>query len=234
VGILEIKLKTVERLIDDSTAKIGCEFSELLYTEQFEFNSGKLYGVLGERGEGGWGISLILSGKVAIESERVCIDKRLYTPGEYVNEGWYVGNAYHRSKPFHEKSIEKQIECALRTSKLNYITSDIADIFSLSPERFGSKLSYLSWERWRASAAIGFAGGKQIFTYPWFDSAYLTDFVLQGAFAHYMKRLREAGAIILVPSANRCLLECISDEIIELKNPRFHNQKYVIEYMSKF
>ena len=69
---------------------------------------------------------------------------------------------------------------------------DVIRKFHLTPERLSVRLSVLSWERWRASAAIGYAYNCKIFCFPWLNTCYSNN-----------------------------TIEMIADEIIEINNPRF-------------
>lgn len=228
-----IKIKTVERLM---TVKFRdfMKSLDLLYDEDFSFRQNKVYGILCNHGEGGWGLSYLLAGKMPIEDENVKVDYHIYCKNDYVEEGWYVGEGLNKRGFFsREMTVKNQISKALKCSNINLGTKDIISKFDLRQDRVGYKLNNLSWESWRASIAIGYAYGKKIFCFPWLDTAYLKDLILNTGFIFYINILKENGAVIIIPSSDELLLKYISDEMVILNNPRFHNYKVVKEYIEK-
>lgn len=207
---------------------------DLLYNEEFLFRQSKVYGVFCNHGEGGWGLSYLLSGKAPINDENIRVGSHIYDKNDYVEEGWYVGEGLKRRGIFtQEMTVKNQITTALNNSNINLSTNEIISKFDLNQDRVSYKLSHLSWESWRASIAVGYAGGKKIYCFPWLDTAYLKDVILNTGFLFYINILRENGAVIIIPSSDKLLLNYISDEIVILNNPRFHNYEEVKEYVEK-
>lgn len=205
--------------------------SDVLYdTPEIVFEKGKIYGILCKCREGGQGITKLLTGNEYIDNEKIWIDDKLYKKGERVREGWMIGKGFENLFLYH-KTVKQQIEYALKKSKKNMSVDDIVKKFELTPERLVCKVYYLSGERWRATVAIGYACGKQIFCFPWLDYLTLENIITTGYALLYADILRKEGNIIIIPSAEREILEYITDEIIELKNPRFHNEESILNYL---
>ena len=68
---------------------------------------------------------------------------------------------------YKKRSVRKNIEIALKKSKLNCSSKDVKDIFEISNERYNYSLNRIGNERLRCLAAIGYAYNKQIYCFPW-------------------------------------------------------------------
>ncbi len=66
-----------------------------------------------------------------------------------------------------KKTVRRNIETALRRSKLDCSSKDIKDIFEISNDRYNYSLNQVGNERLRCMAAIGYAYNKQIYCFPW-------------------------------------------------------------------
>lgn len=219
-----------QRCIWPESRRHSYRHNELLYEETFEFEEGKMYGILGEHGEGGGGLSWLLSGRDVIRDEKITVFGKEYKKGETVEEGWYLGEGI----PGMDKSARKEIAAALKMSKSRLSVQDIVDKFHLTEDRLDVKVQYYSWEIWRLSAAIGYALGKKIFCFPAIDTLKVTEIVTSTAFFIYVEKLRREGCILLLPSSNREVLESVTDEIIELNNPRFRDLSHFHELVRSY
>ena len=82
------------------------------------------------------------------------------------------GEKYGRS------TARKEIEQALSQNNSKESLEDIQQKFLLTEERLDVKLSWLSGERWRASAALGYAKGEKKYSFPPYEtSAFLQPYV---------------------------------------------------------
>lgn len=108
----------------------------------YEFLSGKTYGIISDFGCGGWGLANAITGNGRWETQsKVYIDKRLSTKeelkllsGNVLDPIWY--------NFFDDKSkctVHNCIEYALFASHQKYTHSEIKDIFCLSNVRIGNK-----------------------------------------------------------------------------------------------
>ncbi len=92
----------------------------------------------------------------------------------------------------------------------------VAEKFFLTPQRYKRKLKQLSGERWRASAALGYALGKKIFYAPYECS----EFYYQMCHSGLDKVLRELtinGALVLLPVGSDAFIKELADECVYLK-----------------
>lgn len=209
-----ITLTTHDRLLTTSFFR-SYEWVERTYDETFQFEKGKSYGILCGIGEGGGGISWLLSGREEIREEEITVFGRKYSPGERVQEGWFITGIGTSGM---DKTLEKELKMALKQSGLGLSVDDIVEKFGLTPERLKVKMQHFSWEGWRASVAIGYAMGKQIFCFPWLNSGLLMEMVLSTAYCFYVDKLKKENAIVIVPGGSRKVLEQMTDEVIELNN----------------
>lgn len=230
-----VTLTTHSRLVTTSFFR-SYEWVERICAETFKFEKGKSYGILCGIGEGGGGISWLLSGREKINEEEVNVFGRKYSQGERVQEGWFITGIGIAGM---NKTLEKELKIALKQSGLKLSVDDIVEKFGLTPRRLRLKMRHFSWEGWRASVAIGYAMGKQIFCFPWLDSEFLMEMVLSTAYCFYVDKLKKEGAIVIVPGGNREVLEQMTDEIIEINNAWVQQvisvnfDKYMEKYRNK-
>lgn len=230
-----ITLTTHDQLVTTSFFR-DYEWVERMYDETFQFEKGKSYGILCEIGEGGGGISWLLSGREEIEEEEITVFGRKYSQGERVQEGWFITGIGISGM---NKTLEKELKIALKQSGLGLSVDDIVEKFGLTPERLKVKMRHFSWEGWRASVAIGYAMGKQIFCFPWLNPELLMEMVLSTAYCFYVDKLKKEDAIVIVPSSDRRALEEMTDEIIQLDNSVIEQfttanfYKYMEKYRNK-
>lgn len=234
VAILEtinaVTMSVKERIIGVQFRKRENSWN-FLCEKEFSFLGGNLYGIKCNHAECGWGISYLLAGRTELYEEQVLINEKKYGKGGVIKEGWYMGEGIHIKGRECNKTIRQQIRIALKQSGRKESVNDIIDRFELSKDRIDIKFSNLSWESWRASAAIGYAYGKSIFCFPWLDTAYFEDIVFNTGFGLYLDILRKAGKIILLPMAEGSLLEKVADQVIEINSSRFHEYKFINEFI---
>ena len=72
-----------------------------------------------------------------------------------------------------KRSIEKNVEFALKKSKLNLSSSDIKQLFEISDVYFKLSLGKTGNERLRCMSAIGYAYGKNVFCFPWISKKHM-------------------------------------------------------------
>lgn len=210
------------------------ECHEFLYGETFHFEKGKSYGILCNVSEGGGAVSWILSGRKGICEEEITVFGRKYSKGETVKEGWFIGEGIQGKN----KSVAREIRIALNRSWLGLSVKDVAEKFSLTKDGLKCKVKECGWEGWRASAAIGYAMGKQIFCFPWLYTRILMDIVAKTGYFSYVEELKKKEAIVIVSASHRGILEEITDEIIEAPNLRVKTDmnlfnRYMDDYRSK-
>ena len=111
----------------------------------------------------------------------------------------YRTNMLFGSKPkLNKKTIKEQIEYGVRCKLTDADFSTIQKMFCISSERVDRNISFVSGERWKASAAIGYANGKKVFCYPWMNSKDIEH--LKEQLSHTVKVLLDAGCIVIMPT----------------------------------
>lgn len=172
--------------------------------------SAKIYGLVGEYEQGPMYLSYLLGGKVDFG------DLRLYCNGHELSRNMLEQVSWNL-EPSNEKYrnaiVKKSIVKALNENGCTEDFSTIAEKFILTEPRYNRKLFQLSGERWRASAALGYANRKKIYYAPYKPS----NFYYQMCNCGLLKVLRELtddGAIVLLPAGLDEFLKHIVDECI--------------------
>lgn len=180
---------------------------DCLQKRDFEFSMGHLYGIVGEFGEGGVALSCGITGNTGYYEGKIYIDDIEKTMKDVVDISWYIGGDLHlneRNVLFHKKpqiyknTIKEQIEYGINCGKTEESFFAIQNMFSVSSERVGRNINFVSGERWKASAAIGYANGKSIFCYPWMNTRDIEQFGEQ--MSKTVKCLLDAGKVVIIPT----------------------------------
>lgn len=206
-----------QRSIYTEYARDQCRYEEYMYEETFEFEKGKIYGILGDGEEGGGGLTWLLSGKELLKNEIVTVFGKEYKSGETVEEGWHLSEDIQNMN----KSAWRQLSNARKRSGSELSVQDIIEEFHLSEKKIHKKMKEDKWEVWKVSAAVGYLLGKEIFCFPWLPTLMIKEIIMYTGYFNYVEKLRREGCILLLPSSNREILEAITDEIVELNHPRF-------------
>jgi len=217
---LEIKVDIKEGLYFPSLANFGSTIDDIVGLH-CSFFSGKAYGIIGECGSGGWGLSSVLTGRDTQPTQKILINEKEYFQEDLKQFGWYVGDGIEKKYLFgKEKSVLEQIKFGVKSHNSEISVDEIVQKFHLSKDRLDMKLSNLSWEKWRASTAIGYALQRKIFCFPWLNTAQVNDLILNTGLHIYIDILKKEGATIIVPTEKKEALEGIVDEYVILNNPR--------------
>lgn len=186
--------------------------------------SGKIYGIVGEYGQGSMYLSYLLGGKIDFGDLRLLCNERELSQDMLEKVSW---NLEPSNEKYKKAVVKKSIEKALINSQHTESFDEIANKFILTKPRYERKLFQLSGERWRASAALGYANRKKIYYAPYRES----DFYYQMCQNGLLKALRELtadGAIVLLVAGSDEFLKHIVDECI------YTNSKYDIPNLRKF
>lgn len=219
MGILEvIKLVTKHRVED-----IENSFNEMHYDymdeKTFLFEGGKIYGLVGEHGEGGEMISAIMSGRIPIKEEDIFFDGIKMNRPDMQDIGWYVGKQeYTKGLIKKEISAKKALDYALKKYNRYNNVDEIIEDFHLTPNRLDYELSKYSGEKWRVSLAIGYACRKKVFS--WMNTSVFNSILLSSGVFRFFKRLKSEGCIIILPTSRKENVEGFVDEVIEIVNPQ--------------
>ncbi|MCH5185388.1 MAG: hypothetical protein J1F64_04595 [Oscillospiraceae bacterium] len=202
----------------------------LCENDEMHFSDGKIYGIWSHCGGGGQAVAQLLTGKTPIIREDISVDGVRYNEKKKIEIGWMMGEGIEDG--IVQMSVKDQIMQGLKKADLPFYWMDVVKKFDLTEDNLKKKLNKVGHERWRASAAIGYAHGMRLYVFPWVNYATLKESIIMGAgFGFFAKALRDIGATVIVPSDSRQILTYITDEIIDLKNPRFGDWDMLYEYM---
>lgn len=207
----------------EGTAALDKTVSDNWRYEDLSFESGKIYGLISEYGRGCMYVSYLLGGRVDFDDLRIYYNDRKITKKDLSEISWNL-------EPYHEKyrkrAVKQSIEKALQKGSCTDSFEQIAEKFILTEPRYDRKLFQLSGERWRASAALGYALGKQIFYAPYQTSAFYYQMAGVGL-VKVLRNLTDAGALVLLPGGSDRVLRHIVDECVYLDE----NREYDIDYL---
>lgn len=212
-NLFSIRVDITQRSLADGGAYLGKDYGyDCLCYRNLQLEGGKIYGLISEYGQGCMYLSYLLGGKVDFDGLRVLVDEREVSRQELEKLGWNLEPSRER---YRNAVVIKAIQKAIEKNGLKDSFSDIQNRFFLTPPRQDRKLFQLSGERWRASAALGYAEGKRIFYAPYKSS----DFYYAMCQSGLLKALKEVtanGAIVLLPCGSDYFLKHIADECIYL------------------
>lgn len=180
---------------------------------------GKIDGLRSEFGGGAWALSTCIGGRAEPGwPPEGCIlwNGQPVTNDELAARACFVGERpeEHRLQCLYP-TVRRRVEWALMESGLPHTADEIRAMFGLTDARFDRRIDRIGSEIWLASMAIGFAGGKEVFCWPW----------MYGQFACYLRAakelgvlelLRQHGKLVLVPSADEGLLRDCCDHVLRL------------------
>lgn len=214
----KIKLETGERFVHIETS-FGEKFVDDVRENTFTFENGKIYGVVCEYGGGGAALSCFMSNQIPWEDEKIYFDEKEINPSDIGEISWYIG------KPIYSKGILKK-EISVRKALNNAVLqhhrykniSDIIEEFGLQERRLDYGLSNYSYERWRASLAIGYASNKTIYCFPWLNTYSFYNWIICSSVFRFFRKLRDEGNIIILPTSRKENVVGFVDEVIEINN----------------
>lgn len=195
----------------------------------FSFNSGKTYGIISEYGQGCMYLSYLLGGRVEFNNLQISINDKKVVKEDLDSISW---NLEPLKEKYKNEIVKKSIDKALRESSREESFDQIAEKFLLTESRYSRRFMQLSGERWRASAALGYAKEKKIF-YTSYETSEFYYQMLQNGLLKALRNLRDDGAIVLLTAGSDVVLKHIVDECIYLdREYDFENLKKV--YLEEF
>lgn len=227
----EIKLITKQRIeqIENSINEIQ---NNCILDNTFVFKKGKIYGIVGEHGEGGELISSLLSGRISAKNEIAYYDGVKVDLSKIQDKGWYVGKSeYTKGFIKREISVRKALKNAIKKYGRYKCIDEVINEFGLTADRLDYRISKYSGEKWRASLAIGYACKKEIFCFSWMDTAYFYNIMISSGVFRFFKKMKEEGLIIILPTSRKENVMGLVDEIVEINNPQY---KYVVSENTYF
>lgn len=228
---MNIKIENMEFTVYNGTCPPLGYITSSCYRFTYCFNSG-VYILSGEIDEGGFALSYLLGGaytkKQLLSEETIIVNNEPIALSKIKNIACYLGERENKQKQY--CSIKKQIKNALKRSKLSYDAEDIRTMFRIDSDRFNRPLNKVGVLIWQSIAAISFAEGKKIFTFPWFSSEML-NFHFQ-VFEVVLPILKANDCIVIIPATNFKKLDGLYDHVV---NPRqmFMEEVYRKETQSK-
>lgn len=222
----EIKIDTSKctSLVDGGAFLDNKKVYDTWRFKDVRLESGKIYGIVGEYGQGSMYLSYLLGGKIDFGDLRLLCNECELSQDMLEKISW---NLEPSNEKYKKAVVKKSIEKALINNQHTESFDEIANKFILTKPRYERKLFQLSGERWRASAALGYANRKKIYYAPYRES----DFYYQMCQNGLLKALREltaTGAIVLLVAGSDEFLKHIVDECI------YTNSKYDIPNLREF
>lgn len=219
MGTIELKLVAVNRFINFEPY-----FVDTITEDSYTFSGGNLYGLIGEYGSGNDFLSCYLTEKIDIVDKRkgedILINNKIVDKNTLNCLVASVGFNTNKFIFSFTRTVRRELLYGLKQSKKNETLDHIVDIFGLTPERLDRKLKHLSWERWRAYLAMGYAHNKKIFCFPYCNSGLIWEFERIGVMK-CLDILKKDGAIILLPAPFKKCLSKYTDNFLEVIPPHF-------------
>lgn len=182
------------------------------YYKDLELISGKIYGLISEYGQGCMYLSYLLGGNIDFGPLQVLVGDNLVSEGDLRKLSWNLEPSYGKYK---NKKVRKTIEKAIQEYKCKESFDEISKTFILTEPRYERKFHQLSGERWRASAALGYACGKKIFYAPYMESSFYYYMNYSNLFK-ILSFLADNGAIVVLPVGSDAFIKNVVDECIYL------------------
>lgn len=183
-----------------------------------QLESGRIYGIISEYEQGCMYLSYLLGGRVDFDGLRIFVDEKEVRRQDLERLSWNLEPSGERCR---NAVVRKAIEKAIRKNGLKDSFSDIQERFFLTPPRQDRKLAQLSGERWRASAALGYAEGKRIFYAPYKSSVFYYQ-MCQSGLLKALRELTDSGAIVLLPCGCDDFLKYVADDFIYLNQSGYY------------
>ena len=175
------------------------------YSDQV-FESGKIYGIVSEYGQGCEYLSYLLGGRVQFENIKVYCNGSLISQND-LND--VALNLEPSCEPYGKKQVKKSIESALLKNSDKGDFSLIADKFLLT------------------ATAFGYAQNKRIYFAPYKTSSFYYK-MCQSCLMKALRELTNSGALVILPVGSDEFIKHIADEVIYL------NRNYDIDDLRQF
>ena len=185
------------------------------YYSDHTFETGKSYGLISEYMQGCMYLSYLVGGKIPLEDGlEIYLDEQKTDEAGLNDISWNIEPYYEKYK---DLVVRKSIEKALKRGFVSETFEHIAEAFVLTEPRYGRKLSQLSGERWRASAAIGYASGKKIFYGPYKSSNHYSS---MNQLPEIIRFLTAHDCLVILPvGSDKYIKECVDECIFIQQKP---------------
>ncbi|MDE6519818.1 MAG: hypothetical protein K2K91_05075 [Ruminococcus sp.] len=219
------KIEIDTSLCEGLTAECNLPLNDMWYYKDLSFESGKIYGLVSEYGQGCEFVSYLLGGRIiTLSNIRIIFNGNQISQSDLSKMSW---NLEASEEKYGDKIVRKSIENALKNTPNSINFQDLAEKFALTPERYDRKFKYLSGERWRAAAAFGYAQNKRIYFSPYKTSLFYYQ-MCQSSLLKGLRALTDSGALVVLPSGGDKFIRHIVDEVIYL------DKDYDIETLQSF
>lgn len=213
----DIRIDVIQRNMADGGSYFGKDYGyDCLHYRNLRLESGKIYGLISEYGQGCMYLSYLLGGRVDTDELKVFVNEKEVGRQELAKLSWNLEPSRER---YRTAVVIKAIQKAIKKNGLQDSFSDIQNSFFLTPPRQDRRLFQLSGERWRASAALGYVEGKRIFYAPYKMSEFYYQ-MCQSGLLKALRELTDSGAVVLLPCGSDAFLKHIVDECIYLDRER--------------
>lgn len=208
-----IRIDVIQRNMAEGGTYFGKDYGyDCLHYRNLRLESGRIYGLISEYGQGCMYLSYLLGGRVDTKELSISVNEKKASRRELEKLSW---NLEPSREWYRNAVVIKAIQKAIKKNGLKDNFSDIQQKFYLTPPRQDRKLFQLSGERWRASAALGYVEGKQIFYAPYKTSKFYYQ-MCQSGLLKALRELTDSGAVVLLPCGSDDFLKHIVDECIDL------------------
>lgn len=208
-----IWIDVIQRNMAEGGTYFGKDYGyDCLHYRNLRLESGRIYGLISEYGQGCMYLSYLLGGRVDTKELSISVNEKKASRRDLEKLSW---NLEPSREWYRNAVVIKAIQKAIKKNGLKDNFSDIQQKFYLTPPRQDRKLFQLSGERWRASAALGYVEGKRIFYAPYKTSKFYYQ-MCQSGLLKALRELTDSGAVVLLPCGSDDFLKHIVDECIYL------------------
>lgn len=222
--VITIDASKCTSLVEGGTFLNGKKVYDTWRFQDVTLKSGKIYGVIGEYGQGPMYLSYLIGGQVDFGNLRLFCNDYELSKNMLTQISW---NLEPSNEKYKNAIVKKSIEKALSKNGCREDFATLAQKFILTEPRYSRKLFQLSGERWRASAALGYANRKKVYYAPYKSSDFYYHMCHSGLLK-VLKELTADGAIVLLPAGSDKFLKHIVDECI------YTDREYDISELEKF
>lgn len=207
---IKIDSSNCTSLIEGSALFEGKNTFDSWRFNDIRLESGKIYGLISEYKQGSMYLSYLLGGRVDFGDLRIFCNGVELSKEELRQISW---NLEPTNEKYKNAIVRKSIVKAIDKNGCIEDFDAISKKFILTEPRYDRKLMHLSGERWRASAALGYANRKKIFYAPYKPSNFYYS-MCQTGLLKVLRELTSDGAIVLLPVGSDKLMKHIADECI--------------------
>lgn len=194
-----------------------------------QFESGRIYALVGEYKQGNVYLSYLLGGNVELGNLKLFCNGNEISKEDLSSVSW---NLEPSREPYKNNIVRESIEKAIENNGMKESFQDIVERFLLTEPRYDRKLHALSGERWRASAALGYAEGKRIFYAPYMTSSFYYQMCHSGLLK-VLRELTDSGALVVLPVGSDEFIKHIADECVYIKR-KYNIEQVKREYKERF